>query len=179
MTSKPAPGRININFEGLPIGQIGGISLSLDITGQVSPLGGVTFPQWGGVLEFSWPLGGETSLPPAPPPSGPIPPDPVTNGGDDDDDDDEHDDDDDENDDDDDEEEDVAGTVPVPAPGTYEVTPAKTQLPGAPAGVYLGGSFTIEVAANGETTFSNWALTLNFAWPGGGTTNIPVPQRPA
>jgi hypothetical protein len=56
------------------------------------------------------------------------------------------------------------------------MTVRNVQVPNAPPGMYFAGTFTANVAADGTTTISNWNVTVNFAWPGGGTSAIPAPH---
>ena len=70
-----------------------------------------------------------------------------------------------------------AADVPVAASAVplTPVTVPNIQIPGLPDGIYLSGSFSADVQA-GKPAFSNWAVKLNFAWSGGGSTLIPPPK---
>ena len=63
----------------------------------------------------------------------------------------------------------------APPPGQYNISVPADQIHGAPEGVYFSGAFTMTVGTDGKTTFTNWAVFLNFAWGGGGRTAIPQP----
>ena len=67
----------------------------------------------------------------------------------------------------------------APSSSTYTVTVPSQQIPGAPDGVYYAGTFTAQLSSVGQITISDWAVTLNCAWPGGGIALLPVPPQPS